>query len=105
MRRVFVSVLLCLGLTAPALADDASSSAEQVKVMAGGCVTCHGTAAKTTGTIPALAGRPAETLSSLLLAYKREAPPNTTIMDRIAKGFRDEELVRLAEFFAGLKPK
>lgn len=104
MRHVCVSILLYIGVLAPSLADDVSS-ADQIKVMAGGCVTCHGTAGKASGSIPALAGRPAEKLSSLLLAYKREAPADTTIMDRIAKGFRDEELVRLAEFFAGLEQK
>lgn len=104
MRHVCVSFLLSLGVVAPATAEDISP-AEQIRVMAGGCVTCHGTAGTTKGSIPALAGRSAEKLSSLLLAYKREAPADTTIMDRIAKGFRDDELVRLAEFFANLEPK
>ena len=104
MRHICVSFVLYLGIVAAVSADEVSS-AEQIRVMAGGCVTCHGTTGTTTGSIPALAGRSAEKLSSLLLAYKREAPADTTIMDRIAKGFRDDELVRLAEFFAKLEQK
>lgn len=107
MRYAFVFASLYLSLLPSAAADDASSAAAaaQLEVMAGGCVTCHGTASRTSGSIPALAGRPADTLANLLLTFKQNAPADTTIMDRIAKGFRDEELVRLAEFFSAIKQK
>ena len=38
-----------------------------------------------------------------LLAFKRDEVADTTIMNRIAKGFSDDELARLAEHFANVE--
>ncbi|MCG6658207.1 cytochrome c, class I [Halomonas campisalis] len=110
MKRVFhrmsaglMGALLLAGVT-PALADDAFSPA-QLEVMAGGCANCHGTDGRLSGNVPAIAGRPAELLASRLLAFKHESVPDTTIMDRIARGFTDEELTALAQHFADIYPK
>lgn len=75
-------------------------SSAQVQLMAGTCANCHGTDGKLAGVIPAIAGRPAMVLEAQLLAYKQGLQPNTTVMDRIAKGFSDAELSALADYFA-----
>ncbi len=74
----------------------------QVSLMAGTCANCHGTDGQLAGAIPAIAGRPATVLEAQLLAFKQGLQPNTTVMDRIAKGFTDAELSALADYFANI---
>lgn len=72
----------------------------QLAVLAGSCANCHGTDGGLDGAIPPLAGRDADFLQERLLAFKHSEVPNTTIMNRLAAGFSDEELAALAEHFA-----
>jgi sulfide dehydrogenase cytochrome subunit len=73
-------------------------------VLAAPCANCHGTDGKTTGKIPPLAGRPASTIAAQLKAFKGETPPpGTTIMNRLAKGYTDEQIEALAKFFSEKK--
>jgi cytochrome c553 len=46
-----------------------------------------------------LAGRPADEIVTVLLQY-RSGERTATVMDRIAKGFSNEELRAIAEWFA-----
>lgn len=105
LRRVATTAFgacLLIGASQQALSD--SPSDLQIEVMSGGCANCHGTDGKRAGSLPPLAGRPAEYLEERLLSFKRDEIPNTTIMNRIAKGFSDEELTALAEHFANVDP-
>jgi len=77
----------------------------QVSLMSSSCANCHGTDGKLAGAIPAIAGRPASVLEAQLLAFKQDLQPNTTVMNRIAKGYTDEELKSLANYFANVKRK
>lgn len=70
--------------------------------MAGSCANCHGTDGRLVGAVPAIAGRPASALESRLLSFKRDEIEDTTIMNRIAKGYSDEELAALATHFANI---
>jgi sulfide dehydrogenase cytochrome subunit len=80
-----------------------AQSTFDVSILAGTCANCHGTDGRATGAIPSLAGRPASTLEALLRAYKSDSPPpGTTVMNRLAKGYSDEELAALARHFAGI---
>lgn len=81
-------------------APTTSHPSTQVALMASSCANCHGTDGKLAGAIPAIANRPAGVLEAQLLAFKQDQQPNTTVMNRIAKGFSDEELKALAEYFA-----
>lgn len=82
----------------------AYAQSADVSVLAGSCANCHGTDGKSNGKIPPLAGRPAATLAALLKAYKGETPPpGTTIMNRLAKGYSDEQIDALAKYFAEKK--
>ncbi|APX94079.1 hypothetical protein BWR19_14685 [Halomonas sp. 1513] len=91
---------LLLGASHSALADGYDL---QLEVMAGGCANCHGTDGARAGSVPPLAGRDADYLEERLLAFKRDEVADTTIMNRIAKGFSDDELTRLAEHFANVE--
>jgi len=80
-----------------------AQSAAEVAVLAGPCANCHADG-RTSGKIPPLAGRPAATLAALLKAFKGDTPPpGTTIMNRLAKGYTDEQIDALAKYFAEKK--
>ncbi|MFC3852133.1 c-type cytochrome [Salinispirillum marinum] len=86
-----------LGTTASA--DEHALNAEQLQaaVLAGGCAGCHGT----DGRRDALNGRAATVLERQLLSFKNDERPST-IMGRIAKGYSDEEIAEIAQYFASL---
>ena len=64
------------------------------------CFSCHGTDGKSAGGMPAIAGKSESFIAGTLKAF-RSGEIEATIMDRIAKGFTDEEIAALAKFFAG----
>jgi sulfide dehydrogenase cytochrome subunit len=64
------------------------------------CAGCHGTNGVSQGTaIPNLAGKSVDTIKESMQAYKK-GDRTSTIMGRLAKGYSDEEIVAMAEFFA-----
>lgn len=81
----------------PALAGGASG--ETIGLT---CNGCHGTDGKSKGAAPPLYGRPAENIKQAMLDFKTEKRP-ATIMNRIAKGYSDEELAAVAQYYAELK--
>lgn len=88
-------------LSTHALAQNANTDA-QTRLLAAACANCHGTDGKLGGAIPALAGRPASVLESQLLAFKQGKIATATIMDRISRGYSDDELKQLAQHFSAL---
>jgi sulfide dehydrogenase cytochrome subunit len=103
------TTLRFLGPIAGAMLLAASSAAQaqsalDTVVLAAPCANCHGTDGKSNGKIPTLAGRPAATIAAMMKAYKSETPPpGTTIMNRLAKGYTDEQIDALAKFFSEKK--
>ncbi len=93
---LFAGVVLSL----TAQADTVSP--ERAEMLAGSCANCHGTEGRLSGAVPALAGRPASTLETMLLSFKHEDNANVTVMDRIAQGYSDAELAALADYFADI---
>lgn len=64
------------------------------------CAGCHGTHGASNGpAIPSLAGLSKDYLVEAMQAYK-EDEKNPTIMNRIAKGYSDEEFELMGQFFA-----
>jgi cytochrome c553 len=74
-----------------------------VRALAANCAQCHGTEGRTVvgSQIPSLAGRDRAGLASQLAAFK-QGTARATVMDQIAKGYSDEELAALADYFARL---
>lgn len=73
--------------------------------LAATCANCHGTQGKSLKdtSVPGLAGRPSAYLIEQMQAFKtgtREA----TIMHQIAKGYNDEQIKLMADYFANQKP-
>lgn len=78
-----------------------AQSTFDVTVQAASCANCHGTDGRSPGVIPTIAGRSESILLDQLLAFKSDNPPaNTTIMNRLIKGFSDEEIAALAKHFS-----
>ncbi len=96
------------GIFVLSLGENAASAQTtfDVSILAGSCANCHGTDGRSPGGIPSLAGRPEALLKSQMLAYKSDASPvGTTIMNRLAKGYSDEEIHALAVYFSQIAPE
>lgn len=79
-------------------------SAAQASVLAGSCFNCHGTDGRYgQDSIPAIASKPAELLRLQLLSFKADKIPDTTVMNRLSKGFTDAELDALARYFSAIE--
>jgi len=87
------------------------------KVLAGPCANCHGPDGRSPGAIPSIAGLPEAELKAKLLAFKSEVVPagstassnagttaGTTIMNRLAKGYTDDQITALSHYYAQMKP-
>jgi cytochrome c553 len=85
----------------PARAQDAR--ALQTATLASTCANCHGTAGRAAqgSTVPGLAGRPAGQLVEQMRAFKDGSRP-ATVMHQIAKGYSDEQIARMAAYFAAI---
>lgn len=68
------------------------------------CFSCHGAQGVSKGVpIPSLTGLSADKLYEQLVAFKTGQRP-ATLMNRIAKGYSDEELKLIADYLANSKP-
>ena len=97
---LFAALGLLAGVGAAHAAD-----ARLGRSLAATCANCHGTHGQAVADagIDALAGQPQAILTQKLGAFKRGERPGT-IMPQIAKGYSDEQLALIAEFFATQKP-
>jgi len=91
-------VLAAIG-AAPALAAEADGHS-----LSQACTSCHGVDGRSAGAIPALAGRPKDELVSLMLAFREEGS-QATIMNRVVRGYSDDELTALADYFSSVSSK
>jgi len=66
------------------------------------CAGCHGTDGKSAGTIPSIAGKSADYISKAMLDFRDDKRPST-VMKRHAKGYSDEEIKLIADYFASKK--
>jgi cytochrome subunit of sulfide dehydrogenase len=69
---------------------------------AASCSGCHPTKPNVDTPVPRLAARDANVLATAMLAFRTGQRP-ATVMDRIAKGFSDEEIKAIAAWF-GAQP-
>ena len=72
------------------------------RYLAATCANCHGTDGVSVGSVVSLAGQSAESLLTKLAEFKEGKRP-ATIMHQIAKGYTEEQLKLIAEYFATLK--
>lgn len=93
MRRVVVAVIGCASITAAAVA-----SAEP-PAGAASCSGCHPASARVTSPVPRLAGLDRARIVRAMEDF-RSGKRAATVMDRIAKGFTDDEIQAIAAWYA-----
>jgi cytochrome c553 len=71
--------------------------------LAAGCAGCHGTDGNSVGGTASLAGMPRDRLLALIGEFRSGAKP-ATIMHQISKGYSDDQLALIADYFASRKP-
>ena len=71
-------------------------------MLSNSCAACHGTDGKSPGAIPSINGKSKRFLSRTLKEF-RAGTRESTVMGRHAKGYSDEEIKMIAEYFSHLK--
>lgn len=101
MKKQLLTVSFCaltLAGTQAAQADVKTPTASG-EAMAWQCAPCHGTnGQELQEAMPPLAGMPVEQFTEAMIAYREGTRP-AVIMDRVARGFTDEEIKAMAEWF------
>jgi cytochrome subunit of sulfide dehydrogenase len=63
------------------------------------CANCHGTNGKSVAEVPSIAGQPVAVFVQKMKDYRDGKLP-ATIMHQLSKGYSDEQITLMAEFFA-----
>lgn len=102
----FMALIGLLGAAGLAHAQGTTTSRDpaafQVQIWASSCMACHGPEGKAEGTGLTIGGRPAQDLLGKMLGYK-SGRLTATIMHQHVKGYSDEELSLIADYFSTLK--
>jgi len=96
------SRILIAAAMALASASAASAAAGEAPAGAAACSGCHPGVARAETSVPPLAGRDPEQIVSAMRAFRSGQRP-TTVMDRIAKGFSDDEIQAIAAWYGAQK--
>ena len=74
------------------------------RALASTCAACHGTDGRAAegAAVPGLAGLAKATLTAQMKAFKDGSRP-ATIMHQLSKGYTDEQIDRLGDYFASIK--
>jgi len=105
---VVPAVLVLSGslLSAPIQAQSLPQAQSQanVRYLAANCANCHGTNGRSVGGTESLAGYEKVKFIERMAEFKSGKRP-ATLMHQLSKGYSDEQIARLAEFFATLPAK
>ena len=93
-HRVATALLIALGVSVPASAADPAAG----RLLASQCAQCHGTDGYAVSGFESLAGESVSEIISEFREMHRDLTPD--IMDLQARGYTDEEVRLIAEFFA-----
>jgi sulfide dehydrogenase cytochrome subunit len=91
----FAAVLLGAGA---AVAQDVPSGQAMVQT----CYVCHGPEGRSAEAVPALMRGQKEFVVRQMIEFKTDRRPST-IMNRVAKSYSDEQIAAIADYLAGLK--
>lgn len=93
------AVAAAIGLASVAVAVVASA---EPPAGAASCSGCHPASSKMTSPVPRLAGLDRAAIIKAMQDFRSGARAGT-VMDRIAKGFTDDEIQAIAAWYAGQK--
>ena len=98
MRTVLVLAAALAAVSSTASAQDTAG-----RNLASACAICHGTEGRAvTKDVMPLAGLPKDHIATQMRAFRDGKRP-ATVMQQIAKGYSDEQIDRLASWFAAQK--
>lgn len=97
-----LAAVACVGAIQIARAADTPPTDRRVRLLASTCVNCHGPGGQSLGAVPSLSGLDKTYLHTAMMECKTGVR-ETTVMRKYMLGFTDEEIVKLAEYFANLK--
>lgn len=101
MRRKIQRAAAVAFMASAALASgSAQAEIASGAVLVNTCFSCHGTDGKSAGAMPSIAGKSENYIIEKLKAFRSDEI-EATIMNRIAKGYTDDEIAALAKFFSG----
>lgn len=82
--------------------NPASVCVSHTKVISATCFNCHGFNGKSNSAIPSLAGQEKAYLVTAMKEF-RDGKRETTVMQKYALGYTDDEYEAMGEFFAKIK--
>lgn len=92
VKTVFLAALIAL----PAFAQESPGA----RSLAATCAACHGTDGRsTTKEVLSIAGLPREHIASQMRAFRDGSRP-ATVMHQIAKGYSDQQIDLMADYFS-----
>ncbi|MFN8916562.1 MAG: c-type cytochrome [Burkholderiales bacterium] len=98
-KTTFALVALLLAGTAQAQSAAEVAKLNQARYLAANCANCHGTQGRAQAGFFSLAGYPKEAFVAQMKAFRDGTRP-ATIMHQLAKGYSDEQIELMAEYFA-----
>lgn len=102
MKKLFLTIAVITGLVLILFPTNILSIESRPAVLANACAGCHGTDGKSPGSIPSLRGIKFNEFVKTMKAFRADERKGT-VMNRIARGYTDEEIDAMAKYFAELK--
>lgn len=98
---IFAPAVLATSVVLAGAAPAHAQANPQARYLAGNCANCHGTDGRSAGGggMPGLAGLSQTYFMEQMKAF-RDGTRKATIMNQIVKGYSDDQLAALAEFFS-----
>lgn len=93
--------ILLFTVAAPAASQE-TGEILRGQILASTCFTCHGSDGKSPGSIPSIAGIPADSLRRTLQEFRDGRRP-ATVMGRHATGYSDEEIASIADYLSRIR--
>ena len=102
MPRIPLHSMLLLAAAVCTLPAQAANrlGPQDVAALAASCANCHGPDGRSSTEIPSLRGSQAAHLKQRMLDFKTGKAADATVMTRLMKGYADDEIHALADWFA-----
>jgi cytochrome subunit of sulfide dehydrogenase len=97
------ALLAALAVLSVAHAQAPEESVRAARYLAANCANCHGTTGTAQGAMPSLAGQQKAFIVEQLKAFRDGKRP-ATIMHQLSKGYTDQQIELIADYFARQTP-
>ena len=93
------AVIVMIAMACAASLRATAADPNYARNLAANCANCHGTDGKSAGVMPPLAGLDKNYIILQMQDFKSSKRP-ATIMHQLAKGYSDEQIELMAEYFS-----